>query len=600
MIDDAFLRHVAALQANLKMLESQSDALSDLADMKELRLYKSRLTEYIAAHTKAGNLPEDPFHVIAQRLEPISKFFTAAKEECKRLTDWKADLLKSVPAVSLVDLQTAKTELDEIVDSNPQIQEYLRGYLSSIDWDTSSDKVDLHPELLACAQYLSDLSLPQKAKDRLGFYLFAHNEGQLAAKIASHFEAVRSRIEELIELHEAHACAFVEAERHLENHDFRKAEEFIESFGKIRFSDLDYTRVESQLKNLKSQFEQFKNLESGIDERLQQGLYKETSKKIDQLRMLINKPDSELGRESLMILGSIEKRFSEANKRRRKLFITTAATGLVMCAAIIFFGAYSEKKNEQEKAKSEKAYHKFRGRLAGEEKVIEIAPMVTMTFCWCPAGEFTMGSPSSERGREGNESQVKVTLSKGFWMGKTEVTQAQWQAVMGENPSNFKGTNLPVDSVDWNDAQKFLRKIDPVLAATDGWKTMLPTEAQWEYSARAGGAWRYSGGDSLDDVGWYSVNSGSATNPVGIKKANAWGLHDMSGNVREWCQDWCDDDDELPGGVDPTGSSGPYRMLRGGDWDYGTDSCRVAARLPNYPTNSTGVFGFRVVRCLAP
>ncbi|MEI8285369.1 MAG: SUMF1/EgtB/PvdO family nonheme iron enzyme, partial [bacterium] len=108
----------------------------------------------------------------------------------------------------------------------------------------------------------------------------------------------------------------------------------------------------------------------------------------------------------------------------------------------------------------------------------------------------------------------------------------------------------------------------------------------------------------LDDVGWYSVNSGSATNPVGIKKANAWGLHDMSGNVREWCQDRCDDDDELPGGVDPTGaSSGPYRVLRGGDWEYDyfeTDSCRVAARLHNYPTNSTDVFGFRVVRCLAP
>ncbi|MBU6171582.1 MAG: hypothetical protein KGQ87_08875, partial [Verrucomicrobia bacterium] len=121
MIDDAFLRHVAALQANLKMLESQSDALSDLADMKELRLYKSRLTEYIQAHTKAGNLPEDPFHVIAQRLEPISKFFTAAKEECKRLTDWKADWLKSVPAVSLADLQSTKTELDEIVASVPHV-----------------------------------------------------------------------------------------------------------------------------------------------------------------------------------------------------------------------------------------------------------------------------------------------------------------------------------------------------------------------------------------------------------------------------------------------------------------------------------------------
>ena len=319
MIDDAFLRHVAALQANLKMLESQSDALSDLADMKELRLYKSRLTEYIAAHTKAGNLSEDPFQVITQRLEPISKFFTRAEEECKRLTHWKADWLKSVPAVSLADLQSAKTELEDLVDSVPQIQEYLRGYLSSIDWDTSSNKVDLHPELLACAQCLSDLSLPQKAEDRLGFYLFAHNEGHAAKKIASHFEVLRLRIEELIKLHEAHACAFVEAERHLENHDFRKAEKFIESYGKCRFSDVDYASIESRHKKLQSLLEEFKNLESKIDERLQQGLFKEVSEKIDHLRKIITKPDSELGRESLVILGRIEKRFSEANKRRRKL-----------------------------------------------------------------------------------------------------------------------------------------------------------------------------------------------------------------------------------------------------------------------------------------
>jgi len=315
MIDDAFLRHVAALQANLKMLESQSDVLSDLADMKELRLYKSRLTEYIAAHTKAGNLPEDPFHVIAQRLEPISKFFTEAKEECKRLADWKADWLKSVPAVSLVDLQSAKTELSEIVASNPQIQEYLRGYLSSIDWDISSDKVDIHPELLACAQCLSDLSLPQKAEDRLGFYLFAHNEGHAAKNIASHFEAVRLRIEELMVLHDEHVRALKEAERHLENHDFRKAEKFIESFGKCRFSDVDYASIESRHKKLQSSLEQFMNLESKIDERLQQGRHKEISEKIDQLRKIIIKPDSELGRESLEILFRMGTRFSEANKR---------------------------------------------------------------------------------------------------------------------------------------------------------------------------------------------------------------------------------------------------------------------------------------------
>ena len=173
-------------------------------------------------------------------------------------------------------------------------------------------------------------------------------------------------------------------------------------------------------------------------------------------------------------------------------------------------------------------------------------------------------------------------------MGKTEVTQAQWQAVMGSNPSHFKGINLPVESVSWYDTQEFIQKIDPILAAADGWKTMLPTEAQWEYAARAGESWIYSGSNNLDEVAWYV---GSTTNPVGKKKANAWGMHDMSGNVHEWCQDWYDE--KLVGGVDPTG-----RVFRGGA-DIAS-LCRVACRNSYYPSGSCFNVGFRVVRISPP
>lgn len=199
-----------------------------------------------------------------------------------------------------------------------------------------------------------------------------------------------------------------------------------------------------------------------------------------------------------------------------------------------------------------------------------------------------------------------MTLSKGFWMGKTEVTQAQWQAVMGSNSSHFKGTNLPVESMSWNDAQEFIKKIDEVLAATDGWKTMLPTEAQWEYAARAGESWIYSGSNNLDEVAWYYANSGQTTNPVGMKKANAWGLHDMSGNVDEQCRDWYDSSSEigavLAGGVDPTGApSGTFRMSRGGHWDGSYEDCRIAYRYNGGVTNLDGLHvGFRVVRISVP
>jgi formylglycine-generating enzyme required for sulfatase activity len=126
------------------------------------------------------------------------------------------------------------------------------------------------------------------------------------------------------------------------------------------------------------------------------------------------------------------------------------------------------------------AGNSFLGRLAGEEREWEIAPGVKMTFCWCPPGDFIMGSPKTEQGRNVRENQVHVTLTKGFWMAKTEVTQAQWRAVMGNNPSHFKGYDLPVEDVSWDDAQEFIKKVNGSGEIPEGGKVCLPTEAQWE------------------------------------------------------------------------------------------------------------------------
>ena len=232
---------------------------------------------------------------------------------------------------------------------------------------------------------------------------------------------------------------------------------------------------------------------------------------------------------------------------------------------------------------------------AGEESKIELSKDVSMDFCWCPAGKFTMGSPKSEAGRVDNENQVEVTLSKGFWMAKTEVTQAQWQAVMGENPSHFQGANRPVEQVSWDDAQKFLTKLNSIVGDTDEEKMILPTEAQWEYAARAGETGPYSGG-TLDEVVWYDKNSGGETHPVSTKKPNAWGLHDMHGNVSEWCADWYAI--ELAGGVDPQGAAtGALRVSRGGSWFGNAGYCRVAVRYYDDPSVSYYSYvGFRVAR----
>lgn len=250
-------------------------------------------------------------------------------------------------------------------------------------------------------------------------------------------------------------------------------------------------------------------------------------------------------------------------------------------------------------AETDEAYEKFRGDRAGEEKEIEISPGVWMTFCWIPPGEFVMGSPVSEDGRGSDEDQVKVTISKGFWMAKTVVTNYQWYVVKGWKSCRFRGIFLPINEVRWNDAQEFLERLNARLGNADGGEMVLPTEAQWEYAARAGNSGPYSGG-SIDEVAWYSSNSGSAMHAVATKKPNAWGLHDMSGNVWEWCADWYDY--RLQGGVDPKGPpSGAHRVVRGGNWGYSAYYCRVAFRgNDDSPINSWNMKGFRVARILAP
>lgn len=253
------------------------------------------------------------------------------------------------------------------------------------------------------------------------------------------------------------------------------------------------------------------------------------------------------------------------------------------------------------------AYAKLKGNRAGEEREFEIAPGMKMTFCWCPAGEFMMGSPPSEKARESREDQVKVTLSKGFWISRTEVTQSQWAAVMGSNPldgigpygkphpEKNKGPNLPIVGVSWDDAQLFMEKVNANLGSDDGGKMSLPTEAQYEYAARAGETGMYPGG-SLDEVAWHDGNSGGYLKPVGTKKANAWGLHDMNGSTWEWVQDCYYE--ELPGGTDPMAKEiGADRVIRGGCWFKEATRCRLATRSYRWQGASQCFsIGVRIVR----
>jgi len=235
--------------------------------------------------------------------------------------------------------------------------------------------------------------------------------------------------------------------------------------------------------------------------------------------------------------------------------------------------------------------------VAGDDWTV---PDAQVEMIWVAPGSFTMGSPEGEEHREGDEAQHRVTLTKGFWLGKFEVTQSQWQAVMGNNPSRFAGAgNLPVEKVSWNDAIRFCRKLTQVERAAgrlpEGYAYDLPTEAQWEYACRAGSSGPYAGNGILKDMGWFTGNAGGSTQPVGSKRPNAWGFYDMHGNVWEWVHDWYSTGttDAL---ADPEGpGTGNWPVERGGGWNSGEDQCRAAKRfIPFGPDGTDGDLGFRL------
>ena len=243
-------------------------------------------------------------------------------------------------------------------------------------------------------------------------------------------------------------------------------------------------------------------------------------------------------------------------------------------------------------------------------KLPSVTNSIGMELIELPAGKFTMGSPEDEKDREEAEAQVSVTLTKSFTLGKTEVTQGQWQSVMGTEPwtgqKNVQADkDCPATYVSWGDATEFCKRLTDLERAAGTLKAdeeyRLPTEAEWEYACRAGTETAYSFGDDekqLDEYAWFNGNANAGeqyAHKVGTKKPNPWGLYDMHGNVREWCSDRYGE--KLSGGTDPVGPDrGSYRMLRGGSLRIIPGICRSAFRYGIVPSYQSNDVGFRVAR----
>jgi formylglycine-generating enzyme required for sulfatase activity len=260
---------------------------------------------------------------------------------------------------------------------------------------------------------------------------------------------------------------------------------------------------------------------------------------------------------------------------------------------------------------------------APKELTVDLGRGVKLEMVLIPAGEFLMGSPESDKNTSRVEKpQHRVRITKPFYFGKYLVTQEQWEAVMGNNPSDFKGPRqrnptthrlepgndpsaykrYPVECVTWDDCQAFCVKLTALRRGT----FRLPTEAQWEYACRAGSTGKYCFGDDEAQLGeyawyWYAKNSVHGMQPVGEKKPNSWGLYDMHGNVWEWCQDWYDSGYYAGAPTrDPTGpATGSGRVARGGCWAAPAAGCRSAFRCETRPGLRLAAQGLRVCRVLA-
>ena len=271
-----------------------------------------------------------------------------------------------------------------------------------------------------------------------------------------------------------------------------------------------------------------------------------------------------------------------ASPTRRKLWIVIAPVVVIAALAVAAtLWILASKKSDQKAIGASQS-----------QPAASVKNGIGMELVLVPAGSFKMGSPNGES----HENPVHdVTISQAFYMGKYEVTQAQWQAVMGSNPSNFKdcGGNCPVENVSWDDAQNFINKLN---ARGDGFSYRLPTEAEWEYACRAGTTGDYAG--DLDAMAWYEKNSGSKNHAVGTKLPNAFGLFDMHGNVWEWCQDWYHNSYNgapTDGSAWLSGREQTSRVLRGGSSGDVGGNLRSADRSDDAPDDRVGGIGFRVV-----
>jgi formylglycine-generating enzyme required for sulfatase activity len=574
---------MAVLLTKIAVVRSRSSVLSELSDLKELSRLESQAQDLAARHFEG----RDPLEITRAKWIELEAWMAAVQELEKVVKDHLAAVPPdgSTKVAGLGELQEIHSQLASLRDDlSVRVREFVKALP-----DDAMDATGLFPELAEQAQY-DDMHKERDANrlDALAACLGKVADGSGTPRLITDCEAALARLQDWFAKHALHQTMLASVAKSLQQGDLADAERDVAVLGEARFEDLSYVSLEEIAA-------------------VQASLAKlQTARRADAIRhaeeLLKGYPKSTASsqlRQAAML------HMARGGREKRNALVVMAA-GLVLAGSMGLSHLYNQKKQEQLAAEAKEMAQmtvaELKERLPQQISkgsvvstwAVPIASEAVAKFSYIPAGTFTMGSPESESGRSSHEKQVEVTLTNSFWLAQTEITQGQWQAVMGSSPTNFHGNDqLPVENVSWNEATAFIAKLNASNILPDGWRFTLPTEAQWEYACRAGNTGPYYGSD-LNEIGWHDGNSGRKSHEVGGKKANAWGLYDMHGNVWEWCLDTCDNAAKHEGGTNPVGSLGSFRAYRGGSWFNSAIHCRAAIRYFSGPNYCNDIIGLRL------
>ncbi|MFN7564581.1 MAG: SUMF1/EgtB/PvdO family nonheme iron enzyme, partial [Prosthecobacter sp.] len=574
---------MAVLLSKIAVVRSRSSVLSELSDLKELSRLECQAQDLAARHFEG----RDPLEITRAKWKELEAWMTAVQELEKVVQSQLAVVPPdaSTKIAGLGELQEIQAQLAALRDDlSVRVLEFVKAVP-----DDAMDANGLFPELAEQAQY-EDMQKERDANrvDALAACWGKVADGRVPPALITDCDAALGRLQDWFAEHALHRTMLASAAKSLQQGDLADAERDVSVLGEARFEDLSYALME-EIAAVQASLAKLQTVRRADAIRQAEELLKDYPKSTASSQL----------RQTAMV------HMARGGREKRNVRLVLVA-GFVVGASVGLVQLYNQKKQERLDAEAkeltqkivaeanERLPQKISSGSVGSTLTVPITSEAVVKFSYIPAGTFTIGSPESETGRSSDEEKVEVILTHSFWLAQFEMTQWQWRAVMGSNPSIFQGDDqLPVENVSWSAAQAFIAKLNASKNLPNGWRFALPTEAQWEYACRAGDLGQYSGG-SLNEMGWNDANSGRKSQEVGGKKANAWGLYDMHGNVWEWCLDAFDYSEKYKGGKNPVGSSGPLRVHRGGSWFNDAFDCRAARRHFANSSYCNDIIGFRL------